>query len=87
MRMALGEAEKALLAGEVPVGAVIVAGGDVLATAHNSTIALNDPSAHAEILAIRRAGARLKITGFRGRRSTLPWSPVSCARRLSSRQG
>jgi len=38
MRMALGEAEKALLAGEVPVGAVIVAGGDVLATAHNSTM-------------------------------------------------
>jgi len=60
MQVALGEAEKALLAGEVPVGAVIVAGGDVLATAHNSTIALNDPSAHAEILAIRRAGARLK---------------------------
>ena len=60
MRMALGEAEKALLAGEVPVGAVIVAGGDVLVTAHNSTIALSDPSAHAEILAIRRAGERLK---------------------------
>ncbi|HRT70980.1 MAG TPA: tRNA adenosine(34) deaminase TadA [Syntrophales bacterium] len=60
MRMALGEAEKALLAGEVPVGAVVVADGEVLAAAHNSTITLNDPSAHAEILAIRRAGERLK---------------------------
>ncbi len=58
--MALGEAEKALLAGEVPVGAVVVADGEVLAAAHNSTITLNDPSAHAEILAIRRAGERLK---------------------------
>lgn len=60
MRMALGEAEKALLAGEVPVGAVVVADGEVLAAAHNSTITLNDPSAHAEILAIRLAGERLK---------------------------
>lgn len=60
MRMALGEAEKALLAGEVPVGAVVVADGEVLAAAHNGTITLNDPSAHAEILAIRRAGERLK---------------------------
>lgn len=58
--MALGEAEKALLAGEVPVGAVVVADGEVLAAAHNSTITLNDPSAHAEILAIRLAGERLK---------------------------
>ncbi len=66
MRLALGEAEKALRAEEVPVGAVIVLDGDVLAAAHNSPIGLNDPSAHAEILAIRRAAERrgnYRLTG------------------------
>jgi tRNA(adenine34) deaminase len=57
MRLALAEAEKALLAGEVPVGAVIVRGGEVIASAHNGPIGLKDPSAHAEILALRRAAA------------------------------
>ncbi len=78
--MALGEAEKALLAGEVPVGAVIVAGGDVLATAHNSTITLNDPSAHAEILAIRRAGERLKNYRLPGKTIYVTLEPcIMCA--------
>jgi tRNA(adenine34) deaminase len=57
MRLALAEAEKALLAGEVPVGAVIVRGGKVIASAHNGPVGLKDPSAHAEILALRRAAA------------------------------
>jgi len=57
MRLALAEAEKALLAGEVPVGAVIVRGGEVVASAHNGPVGLKDPSAHAEILALRRAAA------------------------------
>jgi tRNA(adenine34) deaminase len=57
MRIALEEAGEALAAGEVPVGAVIVRGGELLARAHNGPIALNDPSAHAEMLAIRRAAA------------------------------
>jgi len=58
MTLALAEAEAAAAAGEVPVGAVIVdAGGTVLARAHNLTEALNDPTAHAEILAIRAACA------------------------------
>lgn len=57
MRIALEQAGEALAAGEVPVGAVIVRGGELLARAHNAPIALNDPSAHAEILAIRRAAA------------------------------
>lgn len=60
IRLALEEAEKAYAAGEVPVGAVIVLNGDILAAAHNRPIGLNDPSAHAEILAIRRAGERMK---------------------------
>ena len=57
MRLALAEAEKALLAGEVPVGAVVVRGGEVIASAHNGPVGLKDPSAHAEILALRRAAA------------------------------
>ncbi|HEX9158296.1 MAG TPA: tRNA adenosine(34) deaminase TadA [Syntrophales bacterium] len=57
MRLALAEAEKALLAGEVPVGAVVVRGGEVIASAHNGPVGFKDPSAHAEILALRRAAA------------------------------
>lgn len=57
MRIALAEAGKGREVGEVPVGAVIVRGGEPLAAAHNHPIARNDPSAHAELLAIRRAAA------------------------------
>ena len=55
MALALDEARAAAAAGEVPVGAVIVRAGDVIAAAHNSPRALSDPSAHAEMLAIREA--------------------------------
>ncbi|MBN2283915.1 MAG: nucleoside deaminase [Deltaproteobacteria bacterium] len=58
MRMALEEAHRAFSLGEVPIGAVITREGDVLARAHNSPILLNDPSAHAEMLAIRRAAGQ-----------------------------
>jgi tRNA(adenine34) deaminase len=57
MELALEEAALARKAGEVPVGAVIVRGEELLARAHNRPISLHDPSAHAEILAIRRAAA------------------------------
>jgi len=57
--IALEEAEMAYERGEVPVGAVITLGGDILAKAHNSSILMEDPTAHAEIMAIRRAGARV----------------------------
>lgn len=53
--LALAEAARAAGLGEVPVGAVIVRGGEVLSAAHNATIADRDPTAHAEVLAIRRA--------------------------------
>jgi tRNA(adenine34) deaminase len=59
MRLALGEAVRAAREGEVPVGAVVVLEGRVLAQAHNRPIHLHDPSAHAEILAIRRAAKKL----------------------------
>lgn len=59
MAMALAEAEAASLAGEVPVGAVVTKGGRVLAAAHNRPRALRDPTAHAEMLAIRAAAQAL----------------------------
>ncbi len=57
MRLALAEAQKAMEAGEVPVGAVVVRDGEVIASAHNAPVGLSDPSAHAEVLALRRAAA------------------------------
>jgi tRNA(adenine34) deaminase len=59
MRRALREAQKADLQGEVPVGAVVVQEGKIIARAHNQPLALSDPSAHAEILALRRAAKKL----------------------------
>jgi tRNA(adenine34) deaminase len=56
MKIALAEAEDAYRHGEVPVGAVLVREGVILAQAHNSPIAKNDPSAHAEMLVLRQAG-------------------------------
>ena len=59
MRLALEAAQQAADTGEVPVGAVIVRQGEVLAIAHNQPVGRHDPSAHAEILALRAAGERL----------------------------
>ena len=59
MRAALAAARAAALAGEVPVGAVIVQDGQIIATAANAPRALHDPTAHAEILAIRAAAVVL----------------------------
>jgi tRNA(adenine34) deaminase len=60
MRIAIDEAKKAAFIGEVPVGAVIVSEGEVISKAHNQRENLADPVAHAEILAIQQAAARLK---------------------------
>jgi tRNA(adenine34) deaminase len=57
MRMALDEAQRAGAEGEVPVGAVVVMDGQVIGEGHNRPIASGDPTAHAEVLAIRRATA------------------------------
>ena len=56
MRMALDEAQKAGQNGEVPVGAILVKGDQVLAKDHNRCIEYNDPTAHAEILVLRKGG-------------------------------
>lgn len=66
MRLALSLARDAAAAGEVPVGAVVMKGDMIVATAANATRALNDPTAHAEMLAIREAARRLgaeRLTG------------------------
>lgn len=59
LSLALEEAEKAREKGEVPVGAVIVKNGEIIARAHNLKETLKDPTAHAEILAIREACNKL----------------------------
>ncbi len=56
MNIALEEAQAAYSAGEVPVGAVLVQNGKIISRAHNMPITMNDPSAHAELLALRQAG-------------------------------
>jgi tRNA(adenine34) deaminase len=59
MRLALEQARQARARGEVPVGAVLVKDGQVVAGAANCPIAAHDPTAHAEILALRAAGTTL----------------------------
>ena len=69
MKMALAEAEKGFKKDEVPVGAVVVADGKVIARAHNLRESLVDPTAHAEILALKKAGR--KLGGWRLNEATL----------------
>jgi tRNA(adenine34) deaminase len=59
MRLALREAERALEHGDVPIGAVIVRDGEVIAAARNERELRGDPTAHAEVLALREASSRL----------------------------
>ena len=55
MRQALAEAEKARDAGEVPIGAIVVADGNVIGAGFNQPISAHDPTAHAEVVALRAA--------------------------------
>jgi tRNA(adenine34) deaminase len=59
MRLAIAQAQAAAARGEVPVGAVLVRNGEVIASGGNAPVALHDPTAHAEMLALRAAGAAL----------------------------
>ena len=66
MSLALDEARKAHEAGEVPVGAVVLLDGEVVGTGFNQPISAHDPTAHAEIVALRAAAARAgnyRLTG------------------------
>jgi tRNA(adenine34) deaminase len=77
MRLALEEAGRALLEGEVPVGAVLVKRGEVLGRGRNRPIAFADPTAHAEILALREGGNRERNYRLPG--STLYATVEPCA--------
>ena len=57
MQAALDEARRGLAAGEVPIGAVLVVGDDIIASAYNQPISAVDPTAHAEIVALRAGAA------------------------------
>ena len=59
MRLAIREAERALEHDDVPVGAVVVAGGEVIGAGHNERELRQDPTAHAELLALREAARHL----------------------------
>ncbi|MFQ6082024.1 MAG: tRNA adenosine(34) deaminase TadA [Candidatus Aminicenantia bacterium] len=59
MREALLEAEKALKKNEVPVGAVLVIGNEIISRGHNQPIKTNDPTAHAEIVVLREAAKKM----------------------------
>jgi len=59
MQAALADAAIAASDGEIPVGAVVVANGEIIAAGHNNSIAASDPSGHAEIVALRAAAQRV----------------------------
>ena len=59
MQLALDQARRAAKAGEVPIGALVIKDGQILGEGHNRTLLDHDPTAHAEIVALRQAAARL----------------------------
>src|SRR5690242_3882404 len=66
MREAIAQAQLAGTAGEVPVGAVVVLNGEIVGRGHNQPISSSDPTAHAEIVAMRDAATRIgnyRLTG------------------------
>lgn len=80
MRQALRLAERAAQAGEVPVGAILVLNGEAVGTGWNHPIASHDPSAHAEIQALRSGGQRLENYRLPGARLYVTLEPcVMCA--------
>lgn len=66
MRIALQEARDAALAGEVPVGAVVMRGRELIATSRNAMRTLDDPTAHAEMVALRAAAKALGTSRLDG---------------------
>jgi tRNA(adenine34) deaminase len=69
MRAAIEQAEMARAAGEVPVGAVLLMNGEIIGRGYNQPISANDPTAHAEVMALRDAG--LHLANYRLPGSTL----------------
>ena len=84
MDMALAQARDAASRGEVPVGAVIVRDGEIIAKAGNRTRELNDPTAHAETLVIREAAKALQAERLAGRDLYVTLEPCAmCAGAIS----
>ena len=77
LRAAVAEAHKAERAGEVPVGAILTLDGEIIGRGHNSVITTSDPTAHAEIVALRAAG--LSLNNYRLERTTLYCTLEPCA--------
>lgn len=89
MTLALEQAKTAAKKGEVPIGAVVVKDDRVIAAAHNMCEALNDPTAHAEILAIRAAAKELgdfRLTGAQ-LYVTLEPCPMCAGAAINARMG
>ena len=89
MGLALEEARQAGASGEVPVGAVVVLGGRVIGRGRNQPIALSDPTAHAEVLALRAAGRELGNYRLPGATlyATVEPCPMCCGAALQARLG
>jgi tRNA(adenine34) deaminase len=87
MREALVEARRGFVAGEVPVGALVVVDGAVVARAHNEPVALADPTAHAEVLALREAARKLGNYRLVGAAlfATVEPCPMCCGAALHAR--
>jgi len=84
MSEALAEARAAASRGEVPVGAIVVLDGEIIARAGNRTRELNDPTAHAEILAIRAACTALESERLTGADLYVTLEPCAmCAAAIS----
>ena len=77
MKIAISEANLAINKGEIPVGAVLIQDGKLIAKAHNQSILNHDPTAHAEVEVLRKAGKKLK--NYRLARSTLYVTLEPCA--------
>lgn len=76
MQLAIEQAKKAASMGEVPVGAVLVQDEQLIATGHNQSIQDHDPSAHAEVVVLRKAG--IAIQNYRLLKTTLYVSLEPC---------
>ena len=87
MGLALEEARRAEVAGEVPVGAVVVLDGRVIGRGHNRVIAASDPTAHAEIVALRDAAQAVRNYRLAGAElyTTVEPCPMCCGAALNAR--
>ena len=89
MAIALDEARRGLVAGEVPVGAIVVLDGEIVGRAHNAPITLTDPTAHAEVLALREAAktrGNYRLTGAT-LYTTMEPCPMCCGAAVHARIG